>query len=560
MSVLYALAFLLLSCGIKEPVEFSHNAESTLYGYTSEAISGRFSLAKPGIHRYAFERAREVPPGNALELRYRREGLADDSHRIILNLGEGGAWVLPLDSSFMGDLPDAGIISYSVPIRVDALGEFSIELRLNEQGASGTLQEGSARLPPLFELRSLQFIPAWYGFYQDGDGVALTPFVYPVEDPNLQGVDRTRYMVDPPLEFRAFDSLWLTFLPRGQSITVLAGANGFRYSPYAAETQGFAIPPSALPRGPYPLSIGPSGGLEGFAVAGFALAPGEPIPIDPGLLLAYPPSAWRDSRYELFRWDAFPALLLFDTADYEVQDRLFKRLALFVEKAGYRGTLWTDQELAGFHGWNAHDYSAEDLARFFDEARRQAFPLNAEERELERILLENAILHLDSAGRIAPGVGALISLSQESPEYLRRLFIVHEGFHGLFFINPDFQQFSQSRWDALEIQAKRFITAYFDYMEYDVTDPSLVVNEFMAYCLQQSVSQAAAYFGTTLARRIHDNPLRREALLGMPPGDARTWPQLGRIFAQEAEAFSAYVSRRWGLAAGRVHRVEAFSP
>jgi hypothetical protein len=80
-----------------------------------------------------------------------------------------------------------------------------------------------------------------------------------------------------------------------------------------------------------------------------------------------------------------------------------------------------------------------------------------------------------------------------------------------------------------------------------------MVNELMAYCLQQSPSLAAEYFGKTLAGRL-EGSWRRQSL---PPKNeaAGTWPELERDFAREAAAFSAYVDQRWGLLGGRVHRI-----
>jgi hypothetical protein len=112
----------------------------------------------------------------------------------------------------------------------------------------------------------------------------------------------------------------------------------------------------------------------------------EPKSMDPLDILSYPVESWRDRRFELFRWDRFPEILIFDTASFAVQNRFFHRLAFFVEKAGFRGRLSPDAEITGLHGWNAHNYRAEDLANFFETARRTNFPLLPEERELQSIL------------------------------------------------------------------------------------------------------------------------------------------------------------------------------
>ena len=94
-----------------------------------------------------------------------------------------------------------------------------------------------------------------------------------------------------------------------------------------------------------------------------------PIPSDLGLVGSYyPRSAWRQSDYELFAWNLYPSILIFDMRSYEVQSRFFKRLAFFVEKRGFRGEMLSDAELAARHGWNAHNYRPEDLAGFYNVA------------------------------------------------------------------------------------------------------------------------------------------------------------------------------------------------
>jgi hypothetical protein len=250
-------------------------------------------------------------------------------------------------------------------------------------------------------------------------------------------------------------------------------------------------------------------------------------------------------------------LLIFDTADYAVQNRLFKRLAFFVEKAGFRGRLAHDAAIAELHGWNAHDYRAEDLARFFQAARELNFPLLAEERELERILLRAGIIkEVNSA--IQAGEGGIISISRESPDYLRYRFMAHEGFHGLFFIDEDFRAFTRGRWQQLPSEAKRFLVSFCGFQQYDAADEYLLVNELMAHILQQSVSGASRYFGQTLPAQLEDS--WRKAHLPAKDEVSNSWPTLATAFTREAEAFSAYVNNRWGLAAGRVHLITVREP
>jgi hypothetical protein len=220
-----------------------------------------------------------------------------------------------------------------------------------------------------------------------------------------------------------------------------------------------------------------------------------------------------------------------------------------VEKAGFRGRLAYDSEIAELHGWNAHDYKADDLARFFDIANKTNFPLLKEELELKNILLNEGIIR-ERAGNIVEGEGGIISVSRESPDYLRYRFMAHEGFHGLFFIDEDFRNISRRRRENLSAPARRFIISYFDFQQYDTKDEYLLINEFMAHILQQPVDQAARYFGENLPSRL-ETSWRRTSL---PEKDeaSNSWPVLASAFTAEAEAFSAYVNRRWTLAAGRV--------
>ena len=298
--------------------------------------------------------------------------------------------------------------------------------------------------------------------------------------------------------------------------------------------------------------------LVGVQVNIFSL---EPVTADPGRILSWPVESWRDRRYEVFRWDRFPEILIFDTANYAVQDRLLKRLAFFVEKAGFRGRLAKDQEIAELHGWNAHDYRAQDLAAFFEAARKSNFPLLAEERELEALLLGAGILRKNNASEIIPGRGAIISLSRESDTVNRALrprFMAHEGFHGIYFIDEEFRNFARQRWELFPAQSKKFLLSFFEFQAYDTKNPELVITEFMAHLLQQPVSEIGWYFGEYQPNRMIAASPRRASSLPekeeLTSEGRRFWPDLARDFSAEAGVFSRYVNQRWGLAAGKVWR------
>jgi hypothetical protein len=237
--------------------------------------------------------------------------------------------------------------------------------------------------------------------------------------------------------------------------------------------------------------------------AGPALAP---LPADPATVLQYDPRFWRQPDYELFAWARFPGILILDTADYQVQDRFFKRLAFFVEKSGYRGRLVSDQEVSGLHGYNAHDYRAEDLARFFQTADAQGFALNREEELLRAMMTANGLL--DAAGRAggqagdAGSEGAILSISRESSDLLRAHLLTHEAFHGLYFLLPLYREACQAAWRDLEEAERRFWRLFLEWGSYDYRDEFLAANEMQAYLFQQPRSGLGPYFRLLTAERL----------------------------------------------------------
>ena len=223
-----------------------------------------------------------------------------------------------------------------------------------------------------------------------------------------------------------------------------------------------------------------------------------PIRTDPGLIVKYPKSNWRVADYEVFEWDRFPGILFFDTRNYDIQDNFFRRMAFFVEKQGYKGKILSNAELQGKHGYNAHDYSPESMADFFNAADKKGVKLNKEEETLRKILLQNGLLFNDN-GKMAAGKGGLVSISQESPDYLRVQLLAHEGWHTLFFRDESFRNYVTAVYYNLEPNTQAFLIDYFKSqpsLGYDTNDEYLMKNEFMAYVMQQRIGAVADYFVT----------------------------------------------------------------
>lgn len=220
------------------------------------------------------------------------------------------------------------------------------------------------------------------------------------------------------------------------------------------------------------------------------------IKIDPGLIVSYNQKNWRKKEYEFFEWDRYPGILFFDIADYGIQDNFFRRLAYYVEKRGYKGTLWPDEVLADKHGYNAHDYSADSLASFFNKAADENFPLCVEELTLKRILIANGVLIPDGKN-VKAGKGALVSISKESNLGLRTKLLAHEAWHTLFFSDEEFRNFVAAVYYTFDEDSRQFLIDFFESQEnlgYDIEDEYLMHNEFMAYIMQQRLADVPEYF------------------------------------------------------------------
>jgi hypothetical protein len=210
-------------------------------------------------------------------------------------------------------------------------------------------------------------------------------------------------------------------------------------------------------------------------------------------ILATASSQWRSPSQETFRWEMFPDIIVIDTIDFVVQDRTFTRIAYFLEKRGFRGRLLRNTQLAGRHGWNAHDYGPDGLASFFNAAEDVQFPLNAEEMALRTLAMEQGILARDG-GRFQPGRGGILGLSRSSSPIERRYLLTHESFHGIFFSSQEYRDFCFRLWDSLTPGEREFYRSFLDSLGYDSADEFLAVNEFQAYLMQQPLEYASSYF------------------------------------------------------------------
>ncbi len=445
---------------------------------------------------------------------------------------------------------------------------FSVVLCMNrEEALSGILPEGfSVASNDIYTLHSARIVPAAVGFDYTGEvpvyafapnGGTLLPFTFSFD---MSGI---------PLAFPAANTadslmpaLTVTTASGGDVYAVIGGERLTLRQGGGSAAEGFHNVPIPLcglktPFDTFSITQNPqfvaacmvrASSTDLLAVsANFPRAVLKPLKVDPGLIMEWRSATWRCRDYELFAWDRFPSVLIFDTATYSVQDDFFRRLAFFAEKAGYRGRLMSDAFLQEQHGYNAHDYRAETLASFFELARATNFTLNARELLLKEILAVNGIITFGQNGEVLPGEGAVISISQESAMYLRWTFIAHEGWHGLFFTDSDFRNTVASLYYTMDQQALHALLTYFSVtptLNYDRADDYLMKNEFMAYMLQRPVSQAREYYINLASRSHAQTKMKAEAdYILATNADG---------FVSAATMLDQYVSDRWNLAAGRV--------
>ena len=264
--------------------------------------------------------------------------------------------------------------------------------------------------------------------------------------------------------------------------------------------------------------------------------------VDPGVMLLAPPLS-DNQDFAWYRWDLLPDVIMFDFRNYAVQDAYLKRLAFFVEKKGFAGTLANDNDIAALHGWNAHDYKTDDLARFFSTAEKTGFQLNSEELKLRDFLLEKKLL--EKRGKEYLGLnGAIISISQESPRYLRHTFLTHESSHAVFFADKRYREYCISLWNAMSKEERWFWILYFGWMNYDTSSAYLMASEMQAYLIQQPPKKAEEYFTKTLVERLLEHHPELETPLAEYMGS------YGTEFANKAGLLDAWLRTAYGFGAG----------
>ena len=111
----------------------------------------------------------------------------------------------------------------------------------------------------------------------------------------------------------------------------------------------------------------------------------------------------------------------------------------------------------------------------------------------------------DQEGSFLAGQGGIISISQESTPRLRNLFLIHEGYHGLFFTQKQYRETVLSVWNSLSRVEQSFWRVFLSFRNYNPNDEYLVANELQAYLMQVSRERLDAYYWNYAVPELYKN-------------------------------------------------------
>lgn len=528
-----------------EAVHFGQSAsfpEGAEGHFDGAHLSNRYSPGQP----FSLEKGALPAGASALEFAFR---LPDGCTRadLALSLSARGDGRDPFFDARLG--LSSPYTRFVIPLPVGeeggprALGSISISL----------IQDGGEKSAA--ELSALRFVPVFRGISQDREGPRISSG-FSSSAAKTDGRAGMRLSIKTPFGgLAASPAGTAAGMAEGVPAIIIrygAGSGGFelqsngkKLHSLRARPEGASVvlPACLFPAGIDELSLiyAASEPLPDFSAQ--CISAEEAELADLGRIIRSPSSG---ADYELYRWDIIPSVLIFDFKNYDRQDAYLKRLAFFVEKAGYKGRLAPDSQIQSLHGWNAHDYRAEDLARFFEKARASSFRLDPEEEELRSILLSRGII-AEQNGAYAAGSGAIVSITHESEGYLRTLFLNHETSHAIFFTDPEYRTFVQKLWASMSQDEKWFWYAYFRWMVYDTSDAYLMANEFQAYLVQQTVGGANQYFTQNLAKRLAD---KHPELKDKIDTYMKTY---GPQFTVRARAIDSFLYSKYGIGDGRCY-------
>jgi len=503
------------SCKAKEVHAFGwYDEDGKKLAFTCSLIDKNVGIFEKQGDKEKYNLIRPIKVSEGYSIRILVSSLSDETE-FQLNIGDERGKAKSIQCS----IPEAGSYAFVIPLsEIEAIRWLEIKvLKLGSNRSAGNIDSLNAASKddskaamsessnsPLLSIKELRFVPPFRGMRIKNTITDISPHFF-CENRG----EKKHYEIIAPFsglssELSSRMKVEITLEGSPGLATLFWGNQKISYLHQGKESS-FVIPCNLFENSPDKISMEVKANIKASAFFLDQFKSVEELPsIDPGLLVFHSPLV--TNPYYLAHWDQLPEVLLFLFKDYAVQDRYLKRLAFFVEKIGFVGIIAQDWQIAGLHGWNAHDYRAEDLARFFDTAAVQNFSLSDEEIELRELLIKNGII-LRSGSKYLPGRGAIVSISQESPNYLQYRLLAHELSHALFFTDSRYRDLVISLYQRLTNDEKWFLNRYFQWMRYNVDSSYLMANEMQAYLVQQPIQDLKNYFSKTLANRlIEDHP------------------------------------------------------
>lgn len=543
------VSFLLaLSCSSAEVASFkwkNSSGESQAFAQTADFPKGQENLLSQGRPKnsFALRKTLVLEPGFMIAARVnvKRDGLGL-GFSLSSDAKKPGREVRfaakPGNTTFYLSPPD------SRSVKIFAIGIFPLKGSMNAEDETS-----------LVELESVSILPAFLGFehtkedgYRISDGISLESpdsgvALWTFASPFAASLESAKAAIGASKASLA-GALLIRYASNSDADITISAAGKKILAKCASAGKEIFLPASVFPDASslerITVSVPGSVNLEAAYIE--AVPAAKVTAVDPGVVLLEPPlSAAEDFAW--YRWDLLPSVIMFDFRNYAVQDAYLKRLAFFVEKKGFAGKLAKDEEISSLHGWNAHDYKTDDLARFFTTAEKTGFQLSVEERKLRDFLIEKKLL--EKSGKEFLGLdGAIISISQESPAYLRHTFLTHESSHAIFFADKRYREFCISLWNSMSKDEKWFWFLYFGWMNYDTSSAYLMANEMQAYLIQQPLKKAEEYFSVTLVKRLLENHPELKAPLAEYMG------KYGAEFSNKAGELDKWLKAAFGFGAG----------
>ncbi|MCL2176209.1 MAG: hypothetical protein FWB73_09215, partial [Treponema sp.] len=324
--VFFWLLFLFTSCRTDRYTLFAEQGETFVHELELHASHRSLDFSNPQKLEFDYSSVFKTPPNSSLEIQYSFSVPPSSDIKIKFKIEletENESWTIPMDFSFLG-VPSANnaVYHFAVPLIDNFNGQFKIKLSAAET-SGGSLPESSL---PVFLIHSMRYINQWFGFIRVEEKYFSTPYI--------SKQNNGSFLISAPIMTigRNNRNYQLTAEPLSAGKTAIVEAGGLTFEA-TAEADKIFIPSLFISHNSRVV-------LTGDRITSFRLTPSAvpefPVPIraDTGHILWMPLANWRNKDWDIYRWDRFPSILIVDTMNYGVQDKLFKRLAFFTEKAG----------------------------------------------------------------------------------------------------------------------------------------------------------------------------------------------------------------------------------